>query len=69
MLSKATMPFKCDKCESDFAPDNGGICRVCKRLLCSRHLFGFMRINLIFYNKQPICPECFKKELKKKYNT
>ena len=66
MMTKATIRFKCDKCNSDFDPSHGGICRICKRLLCSKHLLGFWRINLKLDNKQPICPECIKKERNKK---
>ncbi len=30
----------CEQCHLPFTPLGGGMCSVCKRMLCQRHLFG-----------------------------
>ena len=66
MLIKSTIRFKCDMCKSEFDPSDGGICQVCKKLLCSKHLLGFW--GHLLDTEQPICPECIRKEQNKKDN-
>ncbi len=50
--------FVCEKCREPFDPMHGGICRVCKRLLCHEHLIGLGTIRFRPDKGQPVCPEC-----------
>jgi hypothetical protein len=40
MTGTQSIPFVCEECQARFDALNGGICRACHRLLCSRH-FAF----------------------------
>jgi hypothetical protein len=42
MTVPSIIPFRCHQCGRQFDPDGGGICSKCNRLLCSRHLHGFL---------------------------
>lgn len=56
------VPFTCQACGGTFAPDGGGVCAVCRRLLCSRHFKGWLR-NLVLGTRrseqtQQTCVDC-----------
>jgi hypothetical protein len=62
MTGTQSIPFVCEECQVRFDVLNGGICRACHRLLCSRH-FAFLE-RWPFWRRsevrlvQPLCRAC-----------
>ena len=67
-LSKPSIPFICEKCRTSFEPQDGGICSICGRVLCRRHLLGWDLTGFYLSKRkgQPICVECREKEKRKR---
>ena len=42
-MAQPAIPFTCEECGARFDPLGGGICEACGRLLCARHLRGWLR--------------------------
>ena len=53
-----TMPFVCQDCGKQFSPAEGGICAQCKRVLCGRHLLGWVGQFTMRPVRQPTCLRC-----------
>jgi hypothetical protein len=50
---------RCEQCGAAFDPLTGGICSSCGRLLCGRHLRGWLRSLLpALGTDRPTCVEC-----------
>jgi hypothetical protein len=50
---------RCEQCGTAFDPLSGGICAACGRLLCGRHLRGWLASLLPpLGSDAPRCPDC-----------
>jgi hypothetical protein len=50
---------RCEKCGDQFDPLSGGICASCGRLLCGKHLRGWLRSLLpALGTERPVCADC-----------
>ncbi|MFN2565064.1 MAG: hypothetical protein ABR499_08670 [Gemmatimonadaceae bacterium] len=50
---------RCEQCGGEFDPLTGGICASCGRLLCGRHLRGWLRSLLpTIGTARPVCVDC-----------
>jgi hypothetical protein len=59
LLQRPHFYAECDQCNVTFDPYKGGVCSVCKRVLCSRHLHPSLVHRLLAYAGLPsTCLEC-----------
>jgi hypothetical protein len=54
------VPFKCEKCGTEFDLNDGGLCSVCKRFFCSSHLDEIK----VGKSRNLICSDCKKAQEK-----
>ena len=50
----------CDVCGVRFDPVQGGVCTVCKRILCRTHLYGSLaqRLRVTLFGAPAVCIYC-----------
>ena len=49
----------CDRCGDIFDPGKGGVCRRCKRVLCSAHMHGSLVQKIrVYFGAEDLCVEC-----------
>jgi len=60
VFRQSEFKWQCDRCGLYFNAGKGGVCRSCKRALCSAHLYGslFDRLKSSLSGKEARCPEC-----------
>jgi hypothetical protein len=59
LFRPTTLHMECDACHEGFDPIQGGVCPVCERLLCNRHLYGsFVRRLRGYIGLKTVCAEC-----------
>ncbi|MCI0692221.1 hypothetical protein L0337_09495 [candidate division KSB1 bacterium] len=54
------VPFKCEKCGTEFALYDGGLCSICKKIFCSSHLDEIKAGK----SRKPVCIDCKKAQAK-----
>jgi hypothetical protein len=52
--------LQCDRCRRPFATNKGGVCTVCRDILCNAHLHGSLarRLKIELFGGQPVCTKC-----------
>lgn len=59
MLRESTVAAECERCGVRFDPVSGGVCSVCRRILCDAHLNGsFLRRARGWFGAAPVCVHC-----------
>ena len=58
MSTVQTIPITCEECGKKVPPDRGGMCSVCHRLLCTRHLHGLWGGLGVFSLRPAVCLRC-----------
>ena len=59
IFQKPHFYYDCDRCRATFDPRKGGVCSVCKDMLCGRDLYGSMVEQLLVYFGKPmVCVRC-----------
>ena len=62
LFRQSAFKWECDECGVFFGAGKGGVCRSCKRALCSAHLYGSIlgRLKSSFSSDPVRCLECRK---------
>ena len=59
LLRESTVAAECERCGVRFDPVSGGVCSVCRRILCDAHLNGsFFRRARTWFGAAPVCVFC-----------
>src|SRR5688500_20354276 len=59
LLRESTVAAECERCGVRFDPVTGGVCSVCRRILCDAHLNGsFFRRARTCFGAAPACVYC-----------
>ena len=59
LLRESTVAAECERCGVRFDPVTGGVCSVCRRILCDAHLNGsFFRRARTWFGAAPVCVYC-----------
>lgn len=59
LLRESTVAAECERCGVRFDPVSGGVCSVCRRILCDAHLNGsFLRRARTWFGAAPVCVYC-----------
>ena len=57
-MQRAIIPFICAKCGGPFSPSEGGLCTVCHRPFCRRHLGVAQVVMRAAKKREPVKPRC-----------
>ncbi len=58
-MSSGSGAFTCEQCAAQFSGLEGGICSRCGRMLCGRHLHGWVgQLLRPWLGADPVCVTC-----------
>jgi len=59
MFRKSIFRTECDQCQETFPVSSGGVCEVCRRILCDTHLHGsLLRRAAMAFGVRAVCVRC-----------
>ena len=60
LFAKSAIHLPCDRCGGTLSLSSGGVCRVCRDMLCDAHLHGSLARRLVvnLFGAAAVCTKC-----------